>query len=225
MKENGTIWKAGICRSVVHWIAPNETPPVPREGVIFRLCSRRVSLPPIFISSSRVSPKQTVCWEGGDVPDGLQGAVPVNKINFCRIYIYVYMYGLPRNVAERARRVPPRYFAPRCRHNRRQWRRPCVLTAEKTRCLLVGISLSGIGFSAVAASRWCRETKTEDENWKQSACFEEVRLQSERTRELAETSIFRSIKMFHENTNFLCQNWARVLDIPRRFASSTCLPL
>lgn len=52
--------------------------------------------------------------------------VPVNKINSYQIY------GLPRNVAERARRVAPRYFAPRCRRDRRRRRRrrPRVLTGR-----------------------------------------------------------------------------------------------
>lgn len=64
------------------------------------------------------------------------------------------MYGLPRNVAERTRRVLPRYFALRCCHDRRrQRRRPCVLTGWKTRCLSAGISLFGIGFSCRRCSR------------------------------------------------------------------------
>lgn len=95
MKENGTIWKAGICRSVVHWIAPNETPPVPREGVIFRLCSRRALAFPQSLFPTRASRRNRQYAEGEreeDVSDGLQGSVPVNKINSCRIYIYTRTY-------------------------------------------------------------------------------------------------------------------------------------
>lgn len=71
---------------------------------------------PIFISSPRISPKQTARRRAG-----WRGSA-VNKINSYQIY------GLPRNVAERARRVAPRYFAPRCRRDRR--RRPRVLTGR-----------------------------------------------------------------------------------------------
>lgn len=183
----------------------------------FRLCSRRALAFPQSLFPARASRRNRQYAEGG-VPDSLQGTVPVNKINSCRIY----MYGLPRNVAERACRIAPRYFAPRC-HDRRQRRRPCILTGWKTRCLFVGISLSGIGFSAVCAPRRCRETKTRVESKARAFRGGAITVRGRKKRELAETSIFRSVKTFHESTNSLSKLSARLGYSSAFFASSMCL--
>lgn len=75
MKENGTIWKARICRSVAHWIAPNETPRVSREGlfIFLSVISIRLSLSLFPPTTSRITRRQRGVAHGG--------AAAVNKIN------------------------------------------------------------------------------------------------------------------------------------------------
>jgi len=122
----------------------------------FRLRSSRVSLLRSLFPA-RASRRNRLYVEG--VPrTACRGTVPVNKINSCRIYMYICT---ACHEMSRKERVLPRYFALRCCHDRRrrwrQRRRPCVLTGWKTRCLSARISLSGIGFSC----RRCRSAMLE----------------------------------------------------------------